>query len=128
MPTVTPAPTDVPWWVGGTLHTATWAEWRDGRNSDKLATASDWYVSDRKVLLESPDDMHILKGLAAAMADCVSALGGQLDIETSALPDALVGSTFDEWDKPINAGSVMLCATYIATESDYAALAATLED
>ncbi len=46
LPTLTTAPTDtpVPWYVGGTLHSATLAEWRNADQRNKLATAADWAV------------------------------------------------------------------------------------
>lgn len=43
-PTVAPTATSLPWYAGGTLHSATIAEWRAADQRNKLATAADWAV------------------------------------------------------------------------------------
>lgn len=40
--TATPWATPVPWYAGGTLHSATVGEWRAADQRNKLATAADW--------------------------------------------------------------------------------------
>ena len=63
------------WYVGGTLHRATYGQWSRGTPRDQLATASDWAVK----ILGEPRVMQIgmdgLKVYAANLVTCVNAAG-----------------------------------------------------
>ncbi len=47
IPTPTPQPTSA-WYAGGTLHKATWAEWKQATIENKMATAADWITNAYK--------------------------------------------------------------------------------
>ena len=72
-PTKEPAPTEAlhygntEWWVGGTLHSATIAEWNAATNTNKIATAADWVTSVRE--WEDEDQLLALTGQLAICAD-----------------------------------------------------------
>lgn len=43
-PTEAPTVTPIPWYAGGTLHSASLTEWRSADHRNKLATSADWAV------------------------------------------------------------------------------------
>jgi len=67
------------WYQGGTLHTATVAQWKSGTYQNKLATSSDWLSATVwKGSLNSPDDFDKLKGQAQSL---VAAVDGVVTVE-----------------------------------------------
>lgn len=66
LPTMTTAPTStpLPWYAGGTLHSATITEWRSADHRNKLATAADWAAIGF-------DTVANLEQNATAILDCV---------------------------------------------------------
>lgn len=66
LPTVAQVPTatPLPWYVGGTLHSATVAEWRTADQRNKLATAADWAA-------QGFDTVEGLKEKATSILACV---------------------------------------------------------
>lgn len=75
-----PAPTPA-WYVGGSLHRATWADWKAAASQNKLATAADWvvaadkdtYYPDAELLRASTEIVACVDGVA----DTASAQWGE---------------------------------------------------
>lgn len=65
--TATPEAT-VSWYNGGTLHEATWAEWQQATDANKLATAADWITNAYKPEWQTLDE---LRGLSLGLIACL---------------------------------------------------------
>ena len=60
------------WFQGGSLHTATVAQWKNATDQNKLATAADWLAATKwKGYLKSPADFDRLKIKAQMLTDAV---------------------------------------------------------
>lgn len=85
LPTVAEVPTatPLPWYVGGTLHSATVAEWRAADQRNKLATAADWAA-------QGFDTVAGLKEKATELLDCVEEAAKAVS-DTDTVTDLAVG-------------------------------------
>lgn len=71
---------DESWWQGGSLHSATIAEWKAASDRNKLATAADWLSATVwKGHLNSPQDFDRLKVKAESLVAAVDE--GTRDVE-----------------------------------------------
>lgn len=85
LPTIalTPTATAVPWYAGGTLHSATVAEWRAADQRNKLATAADWAA-------QGFDTVAGLKEKATELLACVEEVAKAVS-DTDTVTDLAVG-------------------------------------
>lgn len=80
--TAVPTDTPVPWYVGGTLHSATLAEWRNADQRNKLATAADWAVQGFDTIVGLQDNATELLTCVETAFDAYAATHKETDTVT----------------------------------------------
>lgn len=101
-PTATPLPTDTPlpptstptptaaWYSGGTLHDATWSEWKKATPDNKLATAADWITNIYKPEWQTEKQLRSLSEQLVKCVDDVADVSIQAWGEDSKVTDMVV--------------------------------------
>ena len=73
--TTSPPPPNKQWYQGGTLHTATIAEWKIATPENRLATSADMIAATLKSEEKQLSNLNELLPLASALERCVSEAG-----------------------------------------------------
>lgn len=90
-PTLTPTPTPTrAWYSGGTLHQATWAEWRQATYDNKLATAADMITNIYEPPWETLTELRLLSDELVSCLNIVQDTAIALSGENSSIVDYAV--------------------------------------